>query len=63
MRLEHEGDAPFDRDCERLPPAFVTIAPVPHAAAKKLDPDNRLLWRQRLRRLEAEAPARCCVAR
>src|SRR5262249_54572334 len=25
------------------------------AAAKKVDPDNRLLWRQRLRRLEGEA--------
>jgi len=31
------------------------IDPVAHAAAKKLDPDNRMLWRQRLRRLEAEA--------
>jgi hypothetical protein len=26
-----------------------------HETARKLDPDNRLLWRQRLRRLEAEA--------
>jgi hypothetical protein len=26
-----------------------------HASAKKLDPDNRLLWRQRLGRLEGEA--------
>jgi hypothetical protein len=26
-----------------------------HARARKVDPDNRLLWRQRLRRLEAEA--------
>jgi hypothetical protein len=26
-----------------------------HALARKVDPDNRLLWRQRLRRLEAEA--------
>jgi hypothetical protein len=26
-----------------------------HARARRLDPDNRLLWRQRLRRLEAEA--------
>jgi hypothetical protein len=26
-----------------------------HASAKTIDPDNRLLWRQRLRRLEAEA--------
>ncbi len=26
-----------------------------HAHARKVDPDNRLLWRQRLRRLEAEA--------
>jgi hypothetical protein len=26
-----------------------------HAHAKKVDPDNRLLWRQRLRRLEGEA--------
>jgi hypothetical protein len=31
------------------------IDPVAHAAAKRLDPENRLLWRQRLRRLEAEA--------
>jgi hypothetical protein len=31
-----------------------TIDPVAHAAAKQLDPENRLLWRQRLRRLEAE---------
>jgi hypothetical protein len=29
--------------------------PAAHAHAKKLDPDNRLLWRQRLRRLEGEA--------
>jgi hypothetical protein len=29
--------------------------PTMHANAKKFDPDNRLLWRQRLRRLEAEA--------
>jgi hypothetical protein len=28
---------------------------VPYETAKKLDPDNRLLWRQRLRRLEGEA--------
>lgn len=27
----------------------------PHDQARKVDPDNRLLWRQRLRRLEAEA--------
>jgi hypothetical protein len=26
-----------------------------HALARKIDPENRLLWRQRLRRLEAEA--------
>jgi mono/diheme cytochrome c family protein len=26
-----------------------------HARARQVDPDNRLLWRQRLRRLEAEA--------
>jgi hypothetical protein len=26
-----------------------------HALARKVDPDNRLLWRQRLRRLEAES--------
>ncbi|MBI2803847.1 MAG: PSD1 domain-containing protein [Planctomycetes bacterium] len=26
-----------------------------HASAKRIDPDNRLLWRQRLRRLEGEA--------
>ena len=25
-----------------------------HARALKIDPDNRLLWRQRMRRLEAE---------
>jgi len=30
-------------------------SPNAHANAKKLDPDNRLLWRQRLRRLEGEA--------
>jgi hypothetical protein len=29
--------------------------PAVHAEAKRIDPDNRLLWRQRLRRLEAEA--------
>src|SRR5207244_6276769 len=29
--------------------------PVAHANAKRIDPDNRLLWRQRLRRLEGEA--------
>ncbi len=29
--------------------------PPVHAAAKQVDPDNRLLWRQRLRRLEGEA--------
>jgi hypothetical protein len=26
-----------------------------HAGAKRIDPDNRLMWRQRLRRLEGEA--------
>ncbi|MBI3409104.1 MAG: PSD1 domain-containing protein [Planctomycetes bacterium] len=31
------------------------LDPVAHAEAKKRDPDNRLLWRQRLRRLDAEA--------
>ncbi len=31
------------------------FAPMRHAEAKRLDPDNRLLWRQRLRRLEAES--------
>jgi hypothetical protein len=31
------------------------IDPAAHAVAKKVDPDNRLMWRQRLRRLEAEA--------
>jgi hypothetical protein len=31
------------------------LSPEAHAAAKKADPENRLLWRQRLRRLEAEA--------
>ncbi len=29
--------------------------PVRHGKARQVDPDNRLLWRQRLRRLEAEA--------
>ena len=29
--------------------------PNAHAEAKRIDPDNRLLWRQRLRRLEGEA--------
>ena len=29
--------------------------PTAHAKARQLDPDNRLLWRQRLRRLEGEA--------
>jgi Protein of unknown function (DUF1553)/Protein of unknown function (DUF1549)/Planctomycete cytochrome C len=29
--------------------------PNAHANAKRIDPDNRLLWRQRLRRLEGEA--------
>ena len=29
--------------------------PKVHANAKRVDPDNRLLWRQRLRRLEGEA--------
>jgi hypothetical protein len=32
-----------------------TFDGVHHAEAKKIDPDNRLLWRQRLRRLEGEA--------
>jgi len=32
-----------------------TIQPGLHDQARKIDPDNRLLWRQRLRRLEAEA--------
>ena len=31
-----------------------TIQPGLHDQARKVDPDNRLLWRQRLRRLEAE---------
>jgi hypothetical protein len=31
------------------------LDPGSHALARKIDPDNRLLWRQRLRRLEAEA--------
>src|SRR5439155_7266773 len=30
-----------------------TFDPAAHAKAKEVDPDNRLLWRQRLRRLEA----------
>jgi hypothetical protein len=29
--------------------------PARHESAKQIDPDNRLLWRQRLRRLEGEA--------
>ena len=29
--------------------------PAVHAGAKRVDPENRLLWRQRLRRLEGEA--------
>jgi hypothetical protein len=35
-----------------------------HATAQRVDPENRLLWRQRLRRLEAEAlrDAVLCVA-
>ena len=32
-----------------------TYQPNAHAGAKRIDPDNRLLWRQRLRRLEGEA--------
>jgi hypothetical protein len=32
-----------------------TVDPVVHAKAKQVDPDNRLLWRQRLRRLQAES--------
>lgn len=32
-----------------------TYHPQEHASAKQKDPDNRLLWRQRLRRLEGEA--------
>jgi len=32
-----------------------TVSAEAREAAKKIDPDNRLLWRQRLRRLEAEA--------
>jgi Protein of unknown function (DUF1549)/Protein of unknown function (DUF1553)/Planctomycete cytochrome C len=31
------------------------VQPGLHDQARKVDPDNRLLWRQRLRRLEAEA--------
>jgi hypothetical protein len=31
------------------------LDPGRHEQARKVDPDNRLLWRQRLRRLEAEA--------
>ena len=31
------------------------LSPDAHADAKRIDPDNRLLWRQRLRRLEGEA--------
>jgi hypothetical protein len=32
-----------------------TYQPTVHASAKRVDPDNRLLWRQRMRRLDAEA--------
>ena len=32
-----------------------TFQPAVHANAKRIDPDNRLLWRQRMRRLEGEA--------
>ncbi len=32
-----------------------TVAPAALEAARLVDPDNRLLWRQRLRRLEAES--------
>ena len=38
------------RQASRIDPS----APA-HAKAKQADPDNRLLWRQRMRRLEAEA--------
>ncbi len=38
------------RQASRLDPS----APV-HAKAKQIDPENRLLWRQRMRRLEAES--------
>jgi hypothetical protein len=31
------------------------LDPTAHEAAQRIDPDNKLLWRQRLRRLEAEA--------
>jgi hypothetical protein len=31
------------------------LDPSRHALARQVDPDNRLLWRQRMRRLEAEA--------
>ena len=31
-----------------------TIDEAPHAQARQVDPDNRLLWRQRLRRIDAE---------
>jgi hypothetical protein len=31
------------------------VAPADPAAARRVDPDNRLLWHQRLRRLDAEA--------
>jgi hypothetical protein len=41
-----------------------TFDPAAHGDAQRLDPENRLLWRQRLRRLEAEAvrDAVLCVA-
>jgi hypothetical protein len=32
-----------------------TYQPAVHTGAKQIDPDNRLLWKQRLRRLEGEA--------
>src|SRR5205807_5166916 len=32
-----------------------TVSPAAAEAARRADPDNHLLWRQRLRRLEAEA--------
>jgi Protein of unknown function (DUF1553)/Protein of unknown function (DUF1549)/Planctomycete cytochrome C len=32
-----------------------TFRPMEHVNAKRIDPDNRLLWRQRMRRLEGEA--------
>ena len=49
-RLEHQGDAPVDPDLD----APIASRAATSAEGKRLDPDNRLLWRQRLRRIDAE---------